>query len=76
MNATRRKELDRAFGFIEEAASILENVRDEEQEAFDNLSENFQNGEKGTAMSEKIDQLQEAYDACDDIKANIEEAKE
>lgn len=75
MNDARRKELDRVFGLIEEAATILEQVRDEEQEAFDNMAESFQNGEKGTAMSEKIDQLTEAYDACDGIKANIEEAK-
>jgi hypothetical protein len=76
MNNERRKELDKAFGLIEEAASIIENVRDEEQEAFDNLSENFQNGDKGTAMSEKICELTEAYDACDNIKASIETAKE
>lgn len=57
MNDARRKELDKAFGLIEEAQALLEQVRDGEQEAFDNLSENFQNGEKGEAMSEKIDTI-------------------
>lgn len=75
MNNDRRKELDEAAEHIHLAASILESVRDAEQEALDNMAENFQNGEKGEAMSAKIDELTEAYDACDGILANIQSAK-
>lgn len=76
MNNERRKELDEAAEHIHLAASILEQVRDAEQEAFDNMPESIQNGEKGNAMSEKIDEITEAFDACDGILANIETAKE
>lgn len=76
MNNDRRKELDQAAEHIHLAASILETVRDAEQEAFDNLAENFQSGEKGQAMEAKIDELTEACDACDGILRSIETAKE
>lgn len=48
MNQERRNRL-------QEALDILTEVRDEEQEAHDNLPESFQNGEQGEAMEEHID---------------------
>lgn len=47
MNNASRTELERAVALIEEAQQIIEAVKDEEQEAFDNLGENFQTGERG-----------------------------
>lgn len=76
MNAARRKRLDEAAEHIHLAASIIEEVRDQEQEAFDNQPEGIQSSDKGQAMQEKIDGLQEAYDATDTILSNIETAKE
>lgn len=37
---------------ISQAKDILEEVKDEEQEAFDNLPESFQYGERGDQMQE------------------------
>ena len=50
MNRERRKRLQEAFDKIAEAQEILSEVRDEEQEAYENLPENFQYGERGEEM--------------------------
>ena len=73
MNKQRRKELARASELIAEAQSIIESVKDEEQEAHDNLPESIQYGEKGQQMEEYIDMLDEAYGQCDDIISVIDE---
>lgn len=59
MNKIRRKEIARAIELMEQAREILEAVMDEEQEAFDNLPESLQYSERGEAMEEYIDTLQE-----------------
>jgi len=73
MNKQRRKELARASELIAEAQNIIESVKDEEQEAHDNLPESIQYGEKGQQMEEYIDMLDEAYGQCDDIISVIDE---
>ena len=65
MNKIRRKEIRRAIELMEEAYEILEAVRDEEQEAFDNLPESFQQSERGETMEDYILTL-------DDILYNLD----
>lgn len=62
MNRERRKELSRAIHLIEQAAEIVEVVRDAEQEAFDNLPESFQNAERGQDIELWIDELDQFLD--------------
>jgi len=62
MNKARRKEIARAIELIEEAREILENVRDEEQDAFDNMPESIQSSERGEAMEEYISILDDFID--------------
>lgn len=50
MNKIRRKEIARAIELMEQAREILESVRDEEQEAYDNMPESLQCSERGEAM--------------------------
>lgn len=69
MNRARRKRLSDALELIAQAKDILDEVKDEEQEAFDNLPENFQYGERGEQMEEYISDIEEAFD-------NLEEAEE
>lgn len=77
MNAARRKAL-RALDFnrlrvsieslktdIEAFREAVEQVRDDEQEALDNMPESLQEGERGEAMNEAIEQLDTLYDALD-----------
>lgn len=55
MNKIRRKQLQEASELIAKAQGIIESVKDEEQEAHDNLPESIQYGEKGQQMEEYID---------------------
>lgn len=50
----------------EDAKGILEGLRDELQEWYDNLPENFQNGDKGQALEEAIGNLDSAIDSIND----------
>lgn len=76
MNNDRRKELTKAFGLIEEAKSILEDVAGEERDAYDNMPESMQSSERGEKISENADQLDEAVSSLESAISNIETAQE
>jgi poly-gamma-glutamate capsule biosynthesis protein CapA/YwtB (metallophosphatase superfamily) len=78
VNAARRLQL-RGIGFeairekiseletlIEDAKNTAESVRDEEQEALDNMPESLQQAERGEAMQHAIEQLDALVDALED----------
>ena len=50
MNNMRRKNVMEALELIEKARNILEEVKDEEQAAYNNLPESLQYGERGEQM--------------------------
>ena len=55
---------------IDEASSIhgdLESIRDGEQEAFDNLPESVQGGERGQDMESAISEMESALDTLESI---------
>lgn len=61
MNSQNRKDLQKAVDLINEANSIIETIRDEEQEKFDNLSEGLQASERGQAFEENADNLDSVF---------------
>lgn len=73
MNKERRKRLAEAFEKIGEVKEIIESVKNEEQEAYDNLPENFQNGERGEEMQGYIEMLDEAYGYLDDAESVVDQ---
>ena len=73
MNAARRKELKRALEMLDEAKTILEQVAEEEQEAYDNLPESIQDSEKGEQIYDNADTLSGYMDDLDDMMSAIEE---
>ena len=75
MNKARRKEMEKAIGFMEEAKAILETIAGEEQEAFDNMSEGLQNGDRGQQIQTNAERLQEAADAMDEYVNNLSEVE-
>lgn len=87
MNAQRRKALadlmDRLTPLaatITDIKDALETIRDEEQEAFDNMPEGLQQGDRGQAMEEAISTLDSAIDDLenfdiDNIVSSIDEAR-
>lgn len=69
MNKQRRIRVKEALELIDRARGILKEVRDEEQESFDNLPEGLQEGEKGERMQENIDALEEFLDNLEETDA-------
>ena len=52
---------------------ILEEVKAEEEESYENLPDNFRDGEKGEEMQNYIEMLEEAYNSLDDGNSVIEQ---
>jgi hypothetical protein len=69
--------LSAMFDSVKEIADELETLRDEEQDALDNLPESLQDGERGQSMRECVDYCDTALEslrAFEDIENNAEEA--
>lgn len=73
MNKARRKRLGEAFDLIGTAQDILRSVREEEQEAYENLPDSFRDGEKGEEMQNYMDMIEEAEGYLDDANSVIEQ---
>ncbi len=79
MNKQRRKAIQAVKDrFANEVQPLLdaikgeiEAIRDEEQDAWDNLPESMQYGDKGDRIQEAIDALEEAADECDDFDFDL-----
>lgn len=71
MTNTRKAELRKAFREIDVTAlmELVTEIRDEEQDRYDNLPESVQDGERGERMSEIID-------ALDNVATALEEAND
>lgn len=83
MNKERRKVLEglakdlaELQGKIDDVKSQVETCRDEEQDYYDNMHENFQNGEKGERAQAAIDAMEECLSSLDETINNIETANE
>ena len=73
MNKVRRKKLNNAFELVNQAKDILEEVKCEEQEAYDNLPESIRYGEKGQEMGDYLEMIEEAAGYLDDANSVIEQ---
>lgn len=73
MNIERRKAITEIHQKLEEIMSCLDNLRDEEQEAYDNMPEPFQDSERGEAMYEAIYNLEYAYNSIEEANGYLEE---
>lgn len=52
---------------------ILEGVVEEEKESYENLPDNFRDGDRGEEMQGYIEMLEEAYGYLDDANSVIEQ---
>lgn len=73
MNKQRRKTIAKAFDKIAKAIEILEDVKDEEEEALGNLPDGFRYGDRGIEMEGYIEMLDEAINTLDDAKSVIDQ---
>ena len=88
MNRIRRKSLRTTLGQMDELSTVLETVKEalqdvlnEEQEAYDNLPEGLQESDRGQQMQEYIDALEGVVDSLgeldiEDLYGTIEEIAE
>ncbi|MDD5060899.1 MAG: hypothetical protein PHN44_01265 [Candidatus Marinimicrobia bacterium] len=76
MNATRRKTIHSLLAKIENLKLEPETVQAEEQEIFDKLSETAQESERGQAIGEAADHLQDALDSLEDVTSSLEQSVE
>lgn len=73
MNKQRRNKLGKAFDLIAEAERILEEVKQDENEARENLPDNFRDGDQGQQMEDAIDMIDETIGYCQDAESVIEQ---
>ena len=76
MNNARRKEIEKITAELEYIKERIEALQEEEQDAFDNLPESIQYGERGDKMQSAIDNLECAADNIQDCLDNLCEASE
>jgi hypothetical protein len=74
MNETRRRLLRNVIFELEGLQVSLSDIRDLEQEAFDNLPEGLQCSDKGEAMEYAVEHIDEADSRIEDAVAEINEA--
>jgi len=72
MNNERRKILKEISALVCDARLRLEDLRDEEQNAFDNLPEGLQSSERGDYMLECIEQMEEAGGQLEEAQSVID----
>ena len=75
MNNSRRKRLAEIQERLQDIMSALDEIRNEEQEAYDNLPESIQYSERGDAMTDAIDNIDEAVSTLEDVDTYIDDAK-
>lgn len=67
MNNERRRKLKYVIDDIENVMSQLEEIKDEEQTAHDNLPENLWESDKASVMEDNIQALDDAINALDEV---------
>ena len=72
MNAARRKAISVIYDDLQSIKERIESIRDEEQEAHDNLPDSLQYGEKGEAMQESADTIDSAVSDIDQVLESLE----
>jgi hypothetical protein len=71
MNKERRQELGEVIDYLDDAIIRLEEIRDDEQDSFDDLPEGLQNSRTGDSMLNAIDQLDEFCSDIEKVKSKV-----
>lgn len=69
MNAERRKRVAKLLAQLATLKGEAEIIRDDEQEAYDNMPESIQNSERGEQSQSAIDSLEELMEAIDNAES-------
>lgn len=72
MDKERRDRLSDVIASLEEAKDLLEDVKNDEQDAFDNMPVGLQCSERGSKMEDYIELMEDAGDQIDNVCEFIE----
>lgn len=72
MNKARRSRLDDVISQLNDILDEIYMISDEEKEAYDNLPESLQESERGNAMHECSDLIEDAASTLNDLIQDIE----
>lgn len=75
MNKSRRSRIDDLIQKIEDLCYDINALRDEEEECYENLPEQFQDSERGEAMYEAVENLDTAISYLEEATDSLNEAK-
>ena len=70
MNKARRKQIQQAIARLEE---LVQNILNDEQDAYDNMPENLQGSERGMESEEAQENLEAAIEALEEAISCLEE---
>ena len=73
MNKQRRNRLQKVIDKLEDLKLEVEAIREEEQEAYDNMPEGLQEAERGSQMYENISNLEDRDSDFQDLIDYLEE---
>ena len=80
MNKARRKDITAvvermkaAIDPLNDCATDVESIKDEEEEVYENMPEGLQGSEQGERIQEAVDALNEAHSALETLMDSIEE---
>jgi hypothetical protein len=74
MNDARRKAITEIAKKLEALRDEIVGLRDDEQDAYDNMPESLQNSDRGEASQAAVDSLESAESAVDEAITYLEEA--
>jgi hypothetical protein len=73
MNKQRKQELFDVTSILSEALDRLSEIREEEQEAFDNMPEGLQCSARGDMMQDAMDMMDEWHGEIEEIASKIDD---
>ena len=74
MNKARRKELEKALELLEQASDIIDSVKVDEEEAYENLPDGLRESERGETMQEALSSLEDALTDLENVTDDIQNA--
>lgn len=76
MNKARRAKIKSAADQLERISELVESIRDDEQDYYDNIPENLQESERAGNSEAAIDALDAAIESISEAVSSLEEAAE
>ena len=69
---SRAERMSEAVNLLADGRSIAEELRDELQNWYDNMPENFQNGDKGSQVQDAISELENAISTLENAESELD----